>query len=123
MRQRRELSIRLALGASRWDVIRQLGVEAALLSAAGAAGGLLLAQAVLDVLKAFAPADVPRIDQVGIALPAVLFAVAVLVAVTFVVGLAPALVALHIRALDGLTARSSPRFLGRSRSVASRIFP
>lgn len=102
--RRRELSIRLALGASRGAVIRQLAVEAGVLSAGGAIGGFLLAQTGLGLLKAFAPASVPRLDDAAIAWPAVLFAGVTLVLVTLLVGLAPAFVAFRIRAFDGLTA-------------------
>jgi predicted permease len=99
--RRREISIRLAIGATRRDVIRQLVIEAAVLCALGACGGLLFAQLELGVLKAFAPGDIPRLQEVAIDIPAALFTSAVLVAVTLLVGLAPALVAARMKTFDG----------------------
>lgn len=99
--RRREISIRLAIGATRRDVIRQLLVEAAVLCALGAIGGLILANVGLDTLKAFAPGDIPRLREVSINLPTTLFTSAVLVAVTLVVGLAPAFVAMRLNAFEG----------------------
>jgi len=99
--RRREISIRLAIGATRRDVIRQLIVEAAVLCGLGAMGGLILANVGLDTLKAFAPGDIPRLREVSINLPTALFTSAVLVAVTLVVGLAPAFVAMRLNAFEG----------------------
>jgi putative ABC transport system permease protein len=100
--RRREFAIRLAIGAGRGSILRQLLTEAAVLSTIGAIGGVLLAQGAIAALVAFAPADVPRLDEVGLHLPAVLFTAAVLIVVTLVVGLAPALVAANLRAFEGV---------------------
>ena len=62
----REMAIRLALGASRWRITRQLLTESALLGLAGGAAGLLLAVWGVDSITALAPANLPRIDEVRI---------------------------------------------------------
>jgi predicted permease len=107
--RRREISIRLALGATRRDVIRQLVTEAAVLCALGAAGGIVLARAGIGILKAFAPGDIPRLHEAALNVPTALFTSAVLVIVTLLVGLAPALVAARMNAFEGSipTGRSS----------------
>jgi putative ABC transport system permease protein len=99
--RRREISIRLALGATRSDVMRQLVAEAAVLSVFGACGGLLLADTGLGVLKAVAPGDIPRLQEVAINGPAAIFTGMVLAIVTLLVGLAPAAVALRVKGLEG----------------------
>jgi putative ABC transport system permease protein len=60
----REISIRAALGASRWQIIKQLLVESTLLGALGGFAGLLLAIWGIDSLKAFLP-SVPRIEEIS----------------------------------------------------------
>jgi putative ABC transport system permease protein len=100
--RRRELAIRLAIGAGRGSIVRQLLTEAAVVSTIGAIGGVLLAQAAIAALVAFAPADVPRLNEIGLNLPAVLFTGAILIVVTLIVGLAPALVAANLRAFEGV---------------------
>ena len=62
----REIAIRIALGASRWRIARQLLTESALLALAGGAAGLLLAVWGVDSITALAPANLPRIDEVRI---------------------------------------------------------
>jgi putative ABC transport system permease protein len=95
--RRREMAIRLSLGAGRGHIIRQLLAEAAIVCALGAIGGLIVAAWGLDALRAFAPADIPRLNEVAISVPVALFSSAVLVAVTLLVGLAPAMVATQLR--------------------------
>ena len=80
--RRREISIRLAVGAMRRDIVRQLAVEAGVLCGLGALGGLVLARVALALLKAFAPGDIPRLQELGIDVPTALFTSVVLVLVT-----------------------------------------
>ena len=87
----REVGIRLALGASRWRLVRQLGVECVLLGVAGAAAGAALAAWMIQGLVAMAPDGTPFIDALGLdvrvlAATAGLTGLAVLIA-----GLLPAL--------------------------------
>jgi predicted permease len=102
--RRRELSIRIAIGASRGAIVRQLLAEAAVLAGLGAIGAVVLAQAGLAALVAAAPPGIPRVDEIGIDGPAALFTFGAMALVTLVVGLAPALVAATLRRGDGLIA-------------------
>ena len=61
-----EFAVRASLGASRWRLIEPLLTEAFLLAAAGTAVGLALAWAGIRELRALAPANLPRVDTVGI---------------------------------------------------------
>ncbi len=116
--RRRELSIRLAVGAGRGDIARQLLTEAAVIATLGAIAGTALASAGIKALIAYAPADVPRLDSIALDLPAALFTLGVLVVVTLVVGSAPALVAMTLRGSDGIIGSnrvSDSRATGRLR--------
>ena len=62
----RELVIRSALGASRWDLARALLAESLLLSLAGAALGAFVAWLGVDVLRAAIPAEVPRVADIAV---------------------------------------------------------
>jgi predicted permease len=64
--RQREIAVRTALGAGRLRVIRQLLTEGLMLTALGAGLGLLLAYATVNLLVAMSPADVPRLDEIGI---------------------------------------------------------
>ena len=65
--------MRAALGASRTRLARVLLSESILLALAGGAGGLLLAEAMLGVLTRVAPAELPRITEIGIDLTVLSF--------------------------------------------------
>jgi putative ABC transport system permease protein len=64
--RRRELALRLALGAGRVRVVRQFLVESLVLSLAGAALGVALAAAGVRLLLALEPGRLPRVGEVGL---------------------------------------------------------
>ena len=60
--RRRELAVQLALGASRWAILRQRLAESLLVAVAGGAFGVLLGRAGAEVLLTMAPAELPRLS-------------------------------------------------------------
>jgi putative ABC transport system permease protein len=89
--RRTEMSVRAALGAGRWRIVRQLLAESTLLSIAGGATGLLLAVWSSEALTTLLPADVPRGPSVALDTRVLLFATAVSVLAGVLFGMAPAL--------------------------------
>lgn len=87
----KEIALRVALGASRARMIRQLLTESLVLALAGGAAGVGLAAAGLRALMAAGPARLPRLETVALdgRVLAVTIAVSVLTGIVF--GLAPAL--------------------------------
>jgi putative ABC transport system permease protein len=81
-----EMAIRLALGASRARLAKQLFLEAIALAAAGGAAGVLTAWLLLRVTLRFAPAAIPRLDEAALAPPVLLFALALTAAACIVFG-------------------------------------
>jgi predicted permease len=90
--RRREVAVRLAMGASRGAVVRQLLVESLLLSAAGGALGLLMGQAVLRSALSFQPPlPIPIHLQVSLDGRLLAFTAASAMLAALLFGLAPAL--------------------------------
>jgi putative ABC transport system permease protein len=87
----REMAIRTALGAGRWRVLRQLLTESILLSSLGGAAGVLLAMWLIAVLVSLLPAEVPRLNQIGIDLRVLSFSFGLSFLTGLLFGLAPAL--------------------------------
>jgi putative ABC transport system permease protein len=87
----RELGVRIALGAGRWHVIRQLLIEGLVLSAAGVVAGVAIGMAGSRVLVALAPAQVPGLAHASINAPVLAFTAALGALTGVVFGLVPAL--------------------------------
>lgn len=87
----REMAVRLSLGAGRSRLIRQLLTESVLLSLAGAAGGITLAYAGLEVLRTTNAGTIPRIEDVRLDTRVLLFTALVSMAAGVIFGLVPAL--------------------------------
>jgi putative ABC transport system permease protein len=87
----RELAVRLALGASRGELIRSMMAEAFVLAAVGGVLGAFLAWAGLPALVRAAPEGVPNIDLVALNAMPLLFATGLVILAALAFGLAPAI--------------------------------
>ena len=107
--RQRELSIRAALGAGRWQIVKQLLIESALLGAGGGLAGLLFATWGLDALKALLPPRIPRINEISPDIHVLVFTAFVSLLVGALAGLLPAWRASHPNLANSLndTSRGS----------------
>ncbi|HEV7684074.1 MAG TPA: ADOP family duplicated permease, partial [Pyrinomonadaceae bacterium] len=88
--RQKEIAIRLALGASRFRVSRQLLVESLILALLGGAAGLLLAVWGIDLLRAWQPANLPRVEELSVDWRVLVFTLLLTIITAFVFGLIPA---------------------------------
>jgi predicted permease len=90
--RRGELSVRMALGAGRWRIVRQLLTEAVVLSLLGASLGVMLAWLAIDVTLPLVPqALLPRLGGIVIDARVIMFCLGLSLVSTLLIGLVPAL--------------------------------
>ncbi len=98
-KRQREIALRSALGAGRWQLVRQLLTESVFVSLVGAAAGLALASWSIRLILDFMPESVGRYlpgwTKIGLDWRALLFALAIAVAAGVLAGLAPAVEGSH----------------------------
>ena len=100
--RRSELAMRIALGASRLQLTRQLGVEALLLAAIGSGLGWVVATQAIAVAMMWAPSSIPRLGEVSLDGTVALFVSAVTALVTALLTVAPLGAVARTRAGDSL---------------------
>jgi putative ABC transport system permease protein len=86
-----EAAIRMALGAGRGRLMRQLLTESALLGLMGCVGGLVIAYGSVHFLAVLGPGDLPRLDEISIDRTVLGFAVGLSIVSGLLVGILPAL--------------------------------
>jgi len=118
--RRRELSLRLALGAPRYRLIQQLFVESVLLAAAGAILGLLVAVWASDLLVAQMSTWFDRVTlDISLDWRVVSFTVLMTMATALLFGLSPAFGASRVTPVTDLK-DMAPSLHGRSRRISAR---
>jgi predicted permease len=95
LRRRREISVRLALGASNAAILRQSMVESIALSACGGLLGLALASIALKMGIGFLPESLPRVNEIGLDWHVVAFALVLACLTGLFCGAIPALTAMR----------------------------
>jgi putative ABC transport system permease protein len=90
LNRRREIAVRLAMGASRWRVTRQLLTESVLLALIGGVAGVALAGFATDALIAITPEDIPRLTEASLDSRVLIFTLVIATLTGVVMGLLPA---------------------------------
>jgi putative ABC transport system permease protein len=115
----REIAVRLAVGGSRWQIVRLLLSQSLLIASIGGALGVLLAFWAVEAFKAIGARVISRIDEIGVDVPVLIFSVGTIFIATVLFGLLPAWKAAHVNVESALKsgARSSGHGLARTRKT------
>ncbi len=115
--RRHELSLRIALGATRWRLVRQLLAESVVLAGAGAALGIVIASWGSRFLVSQISTDVrPVFLDLSIDRHVLLFAIGIAAATALLFGVAPALQASGLTPLEAMKERDTHHSSGNGRS-------
>jgi len=118
--RRREISLRLALGASTTTVARQLIIEALMLAAAGGALGILGVSWAVRALPRIVPHDLLPLDRVPLDTTVLLVALAASIGTGLLFGVAPAMQARRVSTAEAI-ARGGRTQSGRESRRARRV--
>lgn len=113
VRRRKEIGVRLALGATRGDIVRQLTTESLLLAVLAGGAGLLLALVGLRLQTQFAPSDLIPGLQPAINAGVMVFSLLLSIGATLIFGLAPAIETSGIKLNESLKESSRGSTGGR----------
>jgi putative ABC transport system permease protein len=91
--RRREMAVRSALGASRIVLVQQMLIESLMLAGVSGLVGVLLSMWGLDALQRLGVDSIPRVDEVALRAPVIVFACLVTAMTAIIFGVAPALTA------------------------------
>ncbi|MDQ6624759.1 MAG: ABC transporter permease [Verrucomicrobiota bacterium] len=114
--RRQEMAVRVALGASRWQLTRQCLAETLLLTAAGGALGVVLAIWGVDLIVGAYRGNLPRVGAIGVNLSVLLFTLAISAITGLALGLVAAVASSHRRSQGDLQSGGRGKSAGRSSS-------
>src|SRR5580700_8082125 len=117
----RELGVRVALGAGRGRITRQLLAEALLIGIAAGVIGIGLAFAFLRLLPLLDPGNIPRLREASLDTRVLLFTVAVSLLTSVLTGIIPALAASRVSLTDFLAAGGSRNVAGAQTRLQSAL--
>ena len=100
--RQREIAMRRALGASSLQIARQLTIESLSLAVIGSGLGLLLALWTTKALSPLIPTDIPRVHEIALNLPVLVFTLLLTLATVLIFGLFPAVAASRPRLISAL---------------------
>jgi len=105
--RQQEFAVRIALGGSRFRLIRQLITESFVLAAFGALAGIAVASVGVGILVSLAPPDLPRVEAIGIDGGVLLFTVGISSLAAMIFGLIPAVASSGVHPASLVAARRS----------------
>ena len=112
--RRREFGVRVALGAARRTILRQLFTESLMLAASGGALGIALSFLLVHIARAALPGSLPRLNEIALHWPVLLVAIGLTAGTGIVCGWAPAMAGIRPDAMSSL--REGGQGTGQSRS-------
>ena len=118
-KRREELAMRVALGASRGQILRQLLIEGAWLAGVGSVLGLALAPVLTRVARRWLPVETPLLEFAGMDFRVLFFTAAVAFLTAALIGLVPGWQAIRQRADEGV--RPNARAVGRGARLRSGL--
>ncbi len=119
--RRLEIAIRLAMGAGRARLMRQLLTESTLLSAISGLVALVTVLLLKDAIVSLAPADIPRLNEVSISAGVLIFAFVISIVTGVLFGLVPAFQAARAEQVENLREGARGSGVGRRHTRLSRV--